>query len=113
MEHAPNRFSLKDCRLACAYDPHCLVWQAFPIEHGRCDAAFRRVPPASWLRHRRSSRPIRSCYQAYTGMNVTCHPPADGEARPSFMDGGRRAAFRTPRAFSRCINSDGERASAT
>lgn len=35
MEHAPNRFSMKDCRLACAYDPHCLVWQAFPIEHGR------------------------------------------------------------------------------
>ena len=28
IEHAPNRFSLKDCRLACAYDPNCLVWQA-------------------------------------------------------------------------------------
>ena len=78
MEHAPNRFSLKDCRLACSYDPNCLVWQAFPIEHGRM------------------------CYQAYTGMNVTCHPP-DGEA-PSFMDGGQRAAppdpaFRTDYPF--------------
>lgn len=35
IEHAPNRFSLKDCRLACAYDPHCMVWQAYPIAHGR------------------------------------------------------------------------------
>ena len=31
MESAPNRFSMKDCRLACAYDPNCMVWQAFPI----------------------------------------------------------------------------------
>ena len=78
MEHAPNRFSLKDCRLACSYDPNCLVWQAFPIEHGRL------------------------CYQAYTGMNVTCHPP-DGE-QPSHMGGGRRTAsphpaFRTDYPF--------------
>ena len=79
MEHAPNRFSLKDCRLACAYDPHCLIWQAFPIEHGR------------------------SCYQGYTGMNITCTPPKPGE-KPSFMDGGRRfsspsPAFRTDYSF--------------
>ena len=79
VEHAPNRFSLKDCHLACSYDPDCLVWQAFPIVHGRM------------------------CYQAYTGMNVTCTPPAS-DAKPSFMGGGRRAvspspAFRTDYSF--------------
>jgi len=79
MEHAPNRFSLKDCRIACSYDPNCLVWQAFPIEHGRL------------------------CYQGYVGMNITCTAP-DREA-PSFMGGGRRAAppspaFRTVRECS-------------
>jgi hypothetical protein len=75
MEHSTNRFSLKDCRIACEYDPHCLVWQGFPIEHGR------------------------SCYQGYTGMNITCHPPKAG-SKPTYMDGGRRSqspspAFRT------------------
>jgi beta-galactosidase/beta-glucuronidase len=79
MEHAPNRFSLKDCRLACEYDPNCLVWQAFPIEKGR------------------------KCYQGYTGMNITCHPPGEG---PGPMDGGRRRAppepaFRTDYVFAR------------
>ena len=79
MEHAPNRFSLKDCRIACSYDPNCLVWQAFPIEHGRL------------------------CWQGYTGMNITCTPP-DGEEEPTYMDGGRRAvapdpAFRTDYPF--------------
>ena len=66
----------------CAYDPNCLVWQAFPIEHGR------------------------SCYQGYTGMNITCHPPGSegGEQEPTFMGGGRRAtppnpAFRTDYSF--------------
>ena len=60
-------------------DPNCLVWQAFPIEHGR------------------------SCYQAYTGMNVTCTPPGP-EASPTFMGGGMRSAppdpaFRTDYGF--------------
>ena len=71
MEHAPNRFSLKDCHLACSYDPDCLVWQAFPIVHGRM------------------------CYQGYTAMNVTCTPPTSG-AKPSLMGGGRRAASPSP-----------------
>ena len=47
VEHAPNRFSMKDCRLACAYDPNCLVWQAFPIEHGEpwhCNDACHTCP---------------------------------------------------------------------
>ena len=79
MEHAPNRFSLKDCRLACSYDPNCLVWQAFPIEHGRM------------------------CYQGYAGMNITCHTPSP-ESPPTFMGGGRRThspdpAFRTDYVF--------------
>ena len=78
IEHAPNRFSLKDCRLACAYDPNCLVWQGFPLEYGR------------------------SCYQGYLGMNVTCTPPKKG--KESHMGGGRRAtppvpAFRTDYTF--------------
>ena len=81
MERSTNRFSLKDCRIACAYDPNCMVWQAFPIEHGR------------------------SCYQAYTGMNVTCTPPDPSSKKgPSFMDGGARSvspdpAFHTDYSF--------------
>jgi hypothetical protein len=51
MEDAPNRFSMKDCRIACAYDPNCLVWQAFPIEHGR------------------------KCYQGYTGASRMTRVP--------------------------------------
>ena len=30
MEHNPNRFSEKDCRIACMYDPNCYVWLANP-----------------------------------------------------------------------------------
>jgi hypothetical protein len=79
MERSTNRFSLKDCRIACAYDPKCMVWQAFPIEHGR------------------------SCYQAYTGMDITCKPPSPG-GKVTFMDGGSRSvspdpAFRTDYGF--------------
>jgi hypothetical protein len=78
IEHAPNRFSLKDCRLACAYDPSCLVWQGFPLQYGR------------------------ACYQGYAGMNVTCTPAAKG--KKSNMGGGRRATppappFRTDYSF--------------
>ena len=35
MERNPNRFSPKDCRIACCYDPTCLAWQAYPIALGR------------------------------------------------------------------------------
>lgn len=28
MEHNPNRFSVKDCRLGCCYNPNCLSYQA-------------------------------------------------------------------------------------
>ena len=48
MEHNPNRFSEQDCRLACCYDPNCLVWQAFPIAKGRM------------------------CYHGYVSTNPTC-----------------------------------------
>ena len=76
MEHNPNRFSEQDCRLACCYDPNCLVWQAFPIAFGR------------------------QCYHGYASANVTC-----GLSRNSSgMGGGRRyyspsPAFRTDYAF--------------
>ena len=75
MEHNPNRFSEKDCRLACCYDPECLVWQAFPLENGR------------------------ACYHGYSS-NVSCAPGSE----PSGMGGGRRAhkpspAFRTDYTF--------------
>ena len=43
MEHNPNRFSEKDCRTACCYDPDCLVWQQGS-----------------------------NCFHGYKGMNVTC-----------------------------------------
>jgi hypothetical protein len=86
MEDSTNRFSLKDCRIACAYDPNCLVWQGFPIEHGR------------------------KCYQGYTGMNITCNPPA-ANSKPTFMDGGRRTkspdpAFRTDYGFATADATD-------
>ena len=86
MESAPNRFSMKDCRLACAYDPHCMVWQAFPIAYGR------------------------KCYQGYTGMNITCTPPQPTD-NPSHMGGGRRSsspdpAFRTDYGFATADAAD-------
>ena len=68
MEHNPNRFSEKDCRIACCYDPECFVWQAFPIEKGR------------------------ACYHGYSSTNVTCK--AGGKA--SGMGGGRRTSSPTP-----------------
>ena len=69
MEHNPNRFSEKDCRVACCYDPTCLVWQGFPLENGR------------------------ACYHGYAHANVTCK--AGG--KPSGMGGGRRKAVPPPR----------------
>ena len=82
MEHNPNRFSEKDCRTACCYDPDCLVWQAFPIEKGR------------------------ACYHGYAGTNVTCSKGG----KPSGMGGGRRAhspspAFRTDYSFAADVAS--------
>jgi hypothetical protein len=75
IEHAPNRFSPKDCHLACAYDPDCLVWQGFPLAVGR------------------------TCYQGYRGMNFTC-----AMGKGSKLKGGRRSkppspAFRTDYGF--------------
>ena len=62
------------------------MWQAFPIEHGR------------------------TCYQAYTGMNVTCTPPSP-DAAPTFMGGGMRSAppdpaFRTDYGFATADAAD-------
>lgn len=76
MEHNPNRFSEKDCRIACCYDPRCMAWQAFPIAKGR------------------------ACYHGYLTANITCSP---GSKR-SGMGGGRRysmpvPAFRTDYGF--------------
>ena len=76
MERNPNRFSEKDCRLACCYDPTCLAWQAYPLALGR------------------------ECYHAYIGMNISCSRPD----KPSGMGGGRRQnppnpAFRTDYTF--------------
>jgi hypothetical protein len=78
IEHAPNRASLKDCGMSCAYDPNCLVWQANPNTYGP-----------------------RVCYQGYVGMNVTC---TFDPKNASFMGGGRRQAppvpaFRTDYSF--------------
>ena len=69
MEHNPNRFSPKDCRIACSYDPNCLVWQGFPIAYGR------------------------ACYHGYTGMTVNC---TKDPKKPSHMEGGRRSKSPTP-----------------
>lgn len=82
MEHNPNRFSEKDCRTACCYDPDCLVWQASPIEKGR------------------------ACYHGYAGTNVTCSKGG----KPSGMGGARRAhspspAFRTDYSFAADVTS--------
>ncbi len=76
MERNPNRFSEKDCRMACCYDPTCIAWQAFPLRLGR------------------------QCYHAYAGMNITCAKPD----KPTGMGGGRRPTptppyFRTDYRF--------------
>ena len=76
VERNPNRFSEKDCRIACCYDPDCMVWQAFPLEYGR------------------------QCYHGYKNQNVTCNHTASS----SKMGGGRRSvspspAFRTDYSF--------------
>jgi beta-galactosidase/beta-glucuronidase len=74
MERNPNRFSEKDCRTACCYDPNCLSWQAHNIADGR------------------------QCFHGYKGMNVTCKKSGDK------IGGGRRKtspspAFRTDYKF--------------
>ena len=74
MERNPNRFSERDCKTACCYDPNCFAWQAFPLSKGR------------------------QCFHGY-GSNITCSP-----ANGTGMGGGRRAAppvpaFRTDYAF--------------
>eukprot|EP00756_Hemistasia_phaeocysticola_P022968 Hpha_TRINITY_DN15865_c4_g5::TRINITY_DN15865_c4_g5_i1::g.188348::m.188348/K01190/lacZ; beta-galactosidase len=76
MERNPNRFSEKDCRMACCYDSTCVAWQAFPLALGR------------------------QCYHAYKGMNITCSKPT----KPTGMGGGRRSPpeppfFRTDYSF--------------
>ena len=76
MERNPNRFSEKDCRMACCYDPNCMVWQAFPIAYGR------------------------QCYHGYKDAQVTCTKPAN----KTQMGGGLRKhsplpAFRTDYSF--------------
>eukprot|EP00966_Prymnesium_polylepis_P053790 1243147-Prymnesium_polylepis.1 len=68
MEHNPHRFSEKDCRTACCYDPSCLVWQAFPIEKGR------------------------ACYHGYASAGVVCNT----SSAKSGMGGGRRASSPSP-----------------
>jgi hypothetical protein len=83
IEFAPNRFSCKDCRLACEYDPNCLVWQATPLAYGR------------------------TCHQGYKGMNVTCRKGTS----PTHMCGGKRAsspdpAFRTDYSFATADAAD-------
>ena len=60
MEHAPNRFSLKDCRLACAYDPNCLVWQV----------RWRSEEPRNVGEHT-ASRATPCCVAA---LPLRCHP---------------------------------------
>jgi hypothetical protein len=81
MERNPNRFSEKDCRMACCYDPNCMVWQAFPIENGR------------------------QCYHGY-GTNHTCT-----KGKSSGMGGGMRTkppspAFRTDYSFAHDVSSN-------
>jgi hypothetical protein len=68
MERNPNRFSEKDCRLACCYDPNCMAWQAYPLALGR------------------------ACFHAYKGMNITCMRPE----KPSGIGGGRRQKSPSP-----------------
>jgi beta-galactosidase/beta-glucuronidase len=75
MERNPNRFSQKDCRTSCCYDPNCLSWQAYNIANGR------------------------QCYHGYKGMNVTCSKKSGDK-----IGGGRRKAspfpaFRTDYKF--------------
>ena len=76
MERNPNRFSEKDCRLACCYDRTCMAWQAYPLALGR------------------------ECFHAYVGMNISCSRPK----KPSGIGGGRRQRppnppFRTDYSF--------------
>jgi len=77
MERNPNRFSEKDCRTACCYDPNCYAWQAYPLKLGR------------------------QCFHAYRGMNnITCTKPE----KATGIGGGRREkapvpAFRTDYSF--------------
>ena len=76
MERNPNRFSEKDCRMACCYDPTCMAWQAYPL-------ALNRM-----------------CFHAYKGMNISCSRPQ----KPTGIGGGRRSKppsppFRTDYSF--------------
>ena len=68
MERNPNRFSEKDCRLACCYDPNCMAWQAYPLALGR------------------------ACFHAYAGMNITCKRPE----KPTGIGGGQRQKSPSP-----------------
>ena len=87
MERNPNRFSEKDCRMACCYDPDCMVWQAFPLALGR------------------------QCFHGYKSKtaNVTC--AAVDPKKKSGMGGGRRRhspspAFRTDYSFAGDVSGD-------
>lgn len=82
MERNPNRFSEKDCQLACCYDPNCYVWQAYPISKGR------------------------ACFHGY-GPNVDCDRKVNG----SGLGGGLRKeppnpAFRTDYEFAKTDMDD-------
>ena len=90
MERNPNRFSPKDCRIACCYDSNCLAWQAYPIALGR------------------------QCYHYYkdSGSEIDC--PALKPGNLSGLQGGRRdrspsPAFRTDYVFATDSTQDVDR----
>ena len=91
MERNPNRFSPKDCHIACCYDPTCLAWQAYPIALGRqCFHYYNRS----------DSKPLE------------CPPLRPGNL--SGLHGGRRnttpnPAFRTDYLFASDSTKDFDR----
>ena len=91
MERNPNRFSPKDCKIACCYDPTCLAWQAYPIALGR------------------------QCFHYYNradSKSLECPPLRPGNL--SGLQGGRRdrtpnPAFRTDYYFASDSTKDFDR----
>jgi beta-galactosidase/beta-glucuronidase len=71
MEGNPNRFSEKDCRTACCYDPDCLSWQQFG----------------------------NKCSHGYKGMNVTCKAKSGDKIEGGRRTASPSPAFRTDYKF--------------
>ena len=72
MERNPNRFSEKDCRIACCYDPNCMVTKLTKTysSHGLYTDRLRPFAPQVWQAYPLSKG--RQCFHGYKSANVSC-----------------------------------------